>query len=249
MKKILIPLNILSLCVIAVLLLSNKEKTAETLKKENLCDSNICMNYSRGGQLHYLDANMLRMMKNEYKRPTSTSAFASSLRIPTDDADNIWFSLDSLKHFIWEIETKACSTNCSGNNTKLNLGLRIYYARYPSVAGMKATLDLAGLDSKYAEHHTLFMIPTYDNPIDPNMHIDFDPSQYSKSEKKGDCKYRSLNEFNGQILAFGFKIQKKQNKTSPYSIGSTASSTNASTNALNHGGLCPPLICNPGAAF
>jgi hypothetical protein len=251
MKKILIPLNILSLCVIAVLLLSNKEKTAETLKKDEGCDTTICMNYY-GTKFHTLNGTLLQIMAQKYRQAsqkTISNTYTISNRItllgkgiptvaPLKDPSSTWFSLDSLKHFIWEIESQICKNGCQTPST-LNLGIRIYYARYP-LTGKKycpnlqnPISDLSDLPEEFENMHTVFMVPTYDlNQNGITRHIDCDP-QYQFTN----CLPRSINSF-----MEGGKVQRNTSFT-------IMSSFNGSNSAMNHGGLCPP-VCYPGdAAF
>jgi hypothetical protein len=92
------------------------------------------------------------------------------------DARSIVFPIETLKKFIWEIENKVRDIADTGE-----LGIRLYYAKYPDIAAVKANpkdplyKDLHNLPDPFSFHHTLFMVPTYkgDNGID----IDFDPWQ------------------------------------------------------------------------
>jgi hypothetical protein len=81
------------------------------------------------------------------------------------DARACWYSLDTLEKYICLIKKYS-----EGRGLKPDeLGIRFYYAVYPSDAA-----DLA--NPKYISHHTLFMVPTYDT-LGNNENVDFDPRQ------------------------------------------------------------------------
>lgn len=108
------------------------------------------------------------------------------------DARSVWFSLETLKEFVFNIEKSLCNQNC---NQKLELGVRIYYAQYPDIAALRTTYtsiqnglslydDLQDINNRYGKNHTLFMVPTYDKAIPvgkklpiqyDTVHVDFDP--------------------------------------------------------------------------
>lgn len=103
-----------------------------------------------------LELNLLKTMAFNYQNP-----------IPANETRSVWFSLETLKDFIHQIEVKTCNT-CTGN-----LGIRFYNARYPTTGPSASYTDLTNVDAGYAGIHTLFMVPTIDVG---NNHYDFDPA-------------------------------------------------------------------------
>jgi hypothetical protein len=188
-------------------------KTSPT-GQTDVCN-NFCMDYSNDSSYHFIDGDLLRAMADTFqqtRRTISNSAYTGV------DASSAWFALDDLKRFIWEIESKVCKNNCP---ERLNLGVRIYYAKYPytgSNAGNSA--DLKDVPDEFGKMHTVFMIPTYE---DKNGNLDF----YLDSVANGG------------------------NGCRPVAISNNPEDTIGIVTALmagkNHGTLCPPY-CN-GAAF
>jgi len=128
------------------------------------------------------------------------------------DARSAWFSLETLKKFIHTIESQTCN-NKPASCPVPRLGVRIYYAEYPTT---KAGIDSfqqygAAIDYTYAGLHTLLMIPTFD--LDSNVHVDFDPSKIST------CPLTSVFDSAGIV-----------------------GSTITALSAQNHGGLAPPPV-------
>jgi hypothetical protein len=104
--------------------------------------------------------------------------YKSSLGSTSTDTRSAWFSIETLKGFICKIENTNCNNNC---NPKLILGIRIYYGRYPDNPSAApgswkgSNTDYTTLPDSYANHHTLFMVPTYQDDTNPAINIDFDP--------------------------------------------------------------------------
>jgi hypothetical protein len=201
------------------------------------------MNYS-GAAYHYMDGKLLKTMAETYrqgyqKKISNQYAFRNKKLIPfLKDASSIWFSLENLKQFIWEIETQTWKNGCKALPS-LNMGIRIYYAKYPFTGTVTAfgsitnpNPDLAGLPEAFENMHTLFMVPTYDFFDAANQvtrHIDCDP-QYNFTKTPG-CFPVTIDE----IMKDTDKHKYNRNKL-------TAFFPNNSQNAaMNHGGLCPPV--------
>lgn len=159
-----------------------------------------CMAYNNNinPKSSQLELNLLKTMAFKYQNPISAS-----------ETRSVWFNLDTLKKFIFQIEKKTCNT-CTGN-----LGIRIYYGRYPTITTPVSNpfADLNGLDVSYTNIHTLFMVPTIDKP--DGYHYDFDPAV-------------SCNPYE----------YKKMDTTGIYPPGGT---TVTALMAQNHGDACPPL--------
>lgn len=236
MKKFLTYSSIPLLLITGYLLITVKslnEKIAAFEEKNNApgtaCYS--CTNYDSVQPLQKLNAVMLQEMANMYYRNMSSSTLPFSGPFNNTDARSIWFDLDSVKHFIWEVENMVCKNKCSENkaNTMAGLGLRIYYSRYPQTNASSRFTQLGGLPANYTNRHTLFMVPTYDSI--PGEHIDFDPYKFDA----GRCGYLPLQTGTEAAPVF---------ITALAGVMSKPPGAN-SQEALNHGGLCPP-ICKPG---
>jgi hypothetical protein len=90
--------------------------------------------------------------------------------VDNPDARSVWFSLERLKNFIWHVEKQ----NCDSLGYNETLGMRIYFAKYPelNLTG-GGWLGLDEVPKEYSNHHTLFMVPTYQNEKGNN--VDFYP--------------------------------------------------------------------------
>ncbi len=240
MKNVLIFTNLLTLGILGWFYFNgNISLNKMQVPDCNTC-TNICSDYT-GKPINKLEVGMLSYIFNNYKNNVGRTPLTTA-NIANPDASNIWFNLDSLKRFIWNIESNTCGKTCGVNREKLQLGIRIYFARYPKSSIMSSYKDLNSQQLfKFENCHTLFMVPTYDLNL-PNsglQHMDFDPtSTYNKDS----CSFPPIKNIDGiinKIPAF-MASSTVQNRSLPGSL---------STTAQNHGGLCPPLICNPGAAF
>ena len=123
--------------------------------------NNVCMDYSGNPDYTIIDGETVKRMASDYRNTPNL--------IP-DDANSVWFELDDLKKFIWNIEKSVCENRCSSDS--LNLGIRIYYARYPQT-GPGTPAPFTELIPEYQGMHTVFMVPTYDLPGSNNAHFDF----------------------------------------------------------------------------
>lgn len=150
-----------------------------------------------------------------------------------DDANSVWFSLETLKNFIYKIESAACQKGCSD---RLHLGLRLYYAKYPVSNAMGEYDDLQGVDTDFGQHHTIFMIPTYQTDVNSPDHIDFDPWHWGNNP----CKPTSMSEW---FSLLGDKPFGNDNSLI-FSLNEdqyfTTSQGGITPSALNHGDLIPP---------
>jgi hypothetical protein len=149
------------------------------------------------------------------------------------DANSIWFSAETMKNFLWKIEQEACRRGCGES---LKLGLRLYYGRYPTIQGMNDNDDLEALPDNYQQHHTLFIVPTFQDALNPQTHHDFDPWHWGKPG----CTPKSMEEWfsTGNPKPFGAE------KSLIFSMGETQyfkSANGGLTAGMNHGGLIPPL--------
>jgi hypothetical protein len=118
-----------------------------------------------------IDASLAKIMAENYKNDRQKSmVFNNSGITQESDARSVWFPLESLKSYIWSVENKNCLNDACRKEV---LGLRIYFAKYPGLESPEwSTGGLSGLQNAYANHHTIFMIPTYSQN---GSNIDFDP--------------------------------------------------------------------------
>jgi len=226
MKFFLIATNLATVGLLAFLYFNgNIGFSNNRAAKCNTC-TNICADYSGKGITRY-DIGVLKKMSDDDK---NAAGFKK--------ARNIWFSLDTLKRFIWNIEKNTCGLPCGKDNTfSTPLGIRIYFARYPNAAEMKITPDLQNVDPLFAEQQTLFMIPTFDNVLPTGVqHVDFDPTN-TGTFSSINCVFQKIDGSSGQVAALGI------NHPPPPVSGAVNNTT-----AQNHGGLCPP-VCSGGEAF
>ena len=145
-----------------------------------------------------------------------------------DDANSIWFSLESLKNFIWKVETSVCEKKCP---KPLQLGIRLYYGRYPE----QLTNDLAELNPEFAQRHTVFMVPTFQDESNEQVHWDFDPWHWGNDR----CRPKSMSDW---FTAFGNKPFGADNSLI-FSIGEDQyfnEGNGTLSSAMNHGDLIPP---------
>lgn len=164
MKKILIAGNI----ILAAIVIHQACKPIDDSPNAEKCKNVICRDYTSAAWNGTIDAFTAKMISDNYKADTGKKYVWFGSRADTmKDATSIWFSLDSLKKFFWEIESASCMNNC-----KDTLGIRFYYARYPDRETMRG-LGLGAVDH-FANRHTLFAVPTYWD-VARRKNIDFNP--------------------------------------------------------------------------
>ncbi|MDI1256297.1 MAG: hypothetical protein PSV16_09350 [Flavobacterium sp.] len=127
-----------------------------------------------------LNFDLIKEMVNKYRDNQLQSILDSVVRPMHEDAEAIWFDLDTLKDFIADIENLVAD---NPNAPKGKLGLRMYYAAYPtkekwSRPGYEDLADLLQdpVTQRYEKKHTLILVPTTEvegenfdfNPIDEN---------------------------------------------------------------------------------
>lgn len=168
-----------------------------------------CSEYNNVGTIgSKLDINTLKTLAYNYQNP-----------LPGNETHSVWFNLETLKRFIYDIEAKSCS--CSGT-----LGLRMYYGRYPSSIPGPFTADLSSVPNNYGNIHTLFMVPTIDRNVSGTFyHFDFDPASSTT------C---SVYEGKNFIPMAGDTAGVPTYTLAPFGTSVTA------LMAQNHGDACPP---------
>jgi hypothetical protein len=238
MKQVLIVTNLLTAGFLLWLFLGGKilftpQSNSSTTSNCNTC-TNICSDYF-GKSVTKYDVATLKKLVEPYKPGIGN-------KTNTQPAPNIWFSLDTLKRFIWNIEHNVCGIKCGDKNFNAQLGVRIYFAKYPDANIMQGITDLLNVNPTFANQQTLFMIPTFDETDITQApavtkHIDFDPTNRG-TFKSSSCSFQKLDVTSGAVLAFGIPLAP-----APPPQGNTNN-----TQGQNHGTLCPPLTCD-GAAF
>ncbi|MGC4101576.1 hypothetical protein [Ferruginibacter sp.] len=171
MKKILILCNLLLLAVIFFLSCNHDDiKKADEALWEKQCKNKLCGDYEAGSWSGKINAVFARQIADNYQKDIAKNfIWRDGNNTGSEDARSIWFSLETIKKFIWIIESNQCKKNCRDS-----LGIRIYYARYPEAKDPIWKTPGLAPEARYAGHHTVFMIPTYWDPRD-SMHHDFDP--------------------------------------------------------------------------
>lgn len=181
----------------------------------------ICSNYSNK-PMSSLEVGLVHKMTERYMSEQHENIKATI----ADDAHSIWFDLETLKEFVYQLEynTKKNRSTVSSQD----LGVRIYYASYPDKTWNDYT-DLQVLNGKgYEKLHTLVMVPTFRNKAGVNL--DFDPMVETTFDYglKGSDKYSGTKNAN-KISVLSSMPVKSNTGSQPVPIG-----------AQNHGSLIPP---------
>lgn len=182
----------------------------------------ICMNYAKE-PFSKLKVDLIHNMTSGYKQNQLSHIKA----VMDDDAHSISFDLETLKRFIYHIEINAQKNGVS----KDDLGLRMYYSRYPNKDTWSNQYDdLKGFignstTEEFQERHTLVMIPTMRRE---GVHYDFNPlhSETYTEKMSGFEKYQPTNTTES-IPGLTVTIE--------------SSTINNNTTAQNHGSLIPPI--------
>ena len=193
----------------------------------------ICMDYS-ANPMSELAVDLIHTMVDKYKGEQLKCINSHNSSQIKNDAQSIWFDLETLKKFVYHIEkvsiNKAKEKGLPEISSK-RLGIRIYYAAYPNKENWNQFEDLVLFrgqdpDSKvkdYGDLHTLVMIPTLE--IRGNM-ADFNPLDH-------ETYTHGIYDWNGYAYNYGTtRMAALSLKTEKNDDGSTGSQ--------NHGGLIPP---------
>ena len=188
-----------------------------------------CMNYN-DSVYHGIPFSISETLFNQY----SSTQYAKITAGPAglvDDSRSVWFSLDVLKKFIYKIEDTLYRKNCDPNT---RLGMRFYFATYPDAARMLESDYLKALPASYANHHTLFMVPTFDSSVSGNIfHYDFNA-------------FKDINAAGKLTPA----ILRRQKESSDWSTTPTLIlGVTSETYMQNHGEVGPPPSPVEGATF
>jgi hypothetical protein len=209
MKKVLILTNLFWVFLVGVFCLNSCKETTSSSSK-------VVLDYS-GKEFKSLPLASAQLLANNYKK-NYLSLINKTYNI--SDARTIWFSLDDLKNFIWQIEYH--SVNAGAKINPSDLGIRMYYGQYPSETEIKGNASLK-IIPEYGGKHTLFMVPTI---LQDTINMEFDPRALFKKHVPGT---------NNTIQPLFNRGDKKSNF---FNFIQDDEAT-----IMNHGGLCPP--CKP----
>lgn len=177
----------------------NKEKLllSNLIDRSNSSESspcNNCYNVDFAPEaVDYLDLEsvVVKMITNyqanQYQRITNPSTTVSPI---IDDARSVYFSLNKLKSFIFEIERLCCERGC--NEVLGELGIRFYYGAYNNTGSLPT-----GVKPEYKGKHTLVLVPTYSRlETDGTIsHVDFSPDRFTTNDDGTlSCVPESLDE-------------------------------------------------------
>lgn len=173
MKRASIILNIITLSALGIIFLKScpPPKKPNPENQEQGCPTCYPMNCDTS--YHPVKANFVIDLIKNYRdnqwKAINTEAANGHIRIGNNNMDSrsVWFSIQRIKRFIYEIESKVCAT-CS--DTTKHLGIRLYYGQYD--------LPVAGSTNFYDGLHTVIMIPTMQDANGDN--VDFDPEYISE---------------------------------------------------------------------
>lgn len=256
MKNISLLLNLILIALLVYLGCNGKLscKGLETPKPMAYCPPEGCETYKPGEKYGMISYNTARFLAENYAAGEGKKyIYDGSTNTGKLDARNIWFSMKILKNFIAFIESKACEAGC---NEEKGLGIRIYYGKYPRKEDFHLFPDLVGVPDSFENHHTVFMMPTYHDPI-TKKEIDFDPYSLNKN-----CAFKPLDKnlpfFSDmfsllQALSFSKPDMKQQRQpkvpkqdSSTYSVLGVKTmmleyqSSDGTSEQQNHGTMAPP---------
>ncbi len=227
MKNFLVFLVIILLAVIAYLLFFWKDKRDGGMA--GTCNEVHCKDYSGDPMSGLINFTAAKQMADAYAADSGKFYIGNGAVNTSDhDARSIWFDLETIKKFIWNMEDTICKNGCKD----LNLGLRFYYAKYPDSNTIKTSSALAGVKPEFQFHHTLFVVPTYDAGTGATArHIDFDP--WNPGPDK--CKPLSLSDAAKQI-----QLDQRQQQKDQRVLMLIMGGTSGDSDEQNHGDLAPP---------
>ncbi len=227
-RHLILIIALLALSFGAYIYFNPPGNSSDVVTGDRTADTNdICMNYNNQLPTE-LPASLVREMIIKYQQNQLQSITANSLIPIPADAHSIWFDLDTLKKFIYEIEMNVQNKATSPGS---KLGLRIYYAAYPLISkwsqpGYEALQGFLTNPTTmlYEKMHTVVMMPTIQSN---NLYVDFNPADatsYGGFKSMGVDNPLSDSTFTRKILAL---------------MGTASGSSNA-IEVRNHGQLIPP---------
>lgn len=217
MKQILIAIIILLLIVIVFQTCWYKKHCYDTgaiKSPKTFCEDSICFGNDGSALQGMIHNNLAMKMARDYANELGKKyIYNGDVKTDSLDSKSIWFDLKRIKQFIGYIESTLCKDSCLQTD---HYGIRIYYAKYPDSAAMKDYPELDDVPRSYANHHTVFMVPTYWNE-ERGMNIDFDPAKRTTN-----CRLLPMDSTSKDVFGVFFRV-----------AGSTSQEQ-------NHGSLMPP---------
>jgi hypothetical protein len=204
--------------------------------------TDVCMDYSTEAPAT-LTTEMVKSMVTQYGDAQLQSIQSAAVNAVHEDAKSIWFDLETLKAFLYQIEHNALTKDTKIKNE--NLGVRIYYAAYPDNVKMRAMASSQtdpnfSYNPAYEKHHTLVMIPTisdgegenYDfNPLDVNTFNGFVNMPKGGVFSANSSSYVTLSLGTSSVPVV---------PVVPAGVVAGGSATSPGISARNHGTLYPP---------
>ncbi|MBS1772864.1 MAG: hypothetical protein JST82_08385 [Bacteroidetes bacterium] len=229
-SKLTLLLVVTNLLTLSVMLngCDPEEDPANNANKTTTTASNCYPAVTATSGFQGLNALLVYRMAKEYRlRQLSAinSAYYATTSVgatPTDgDARSVWFDMETIKRFIYTVETTTC--NRCGNNSNPRLGIRVYYGTYPDTTDtIWNTSAMAGVDRSFAGKHTVMFVPTYFDSAS-NANVDFDPQFVT-----GNCDFTAIQSF--------YETMKTATlSTTEFTILSSMNGM-----AQNHGDMIPP---------
>jgi hypothetical protein len=176
MKKVLIITNLLSIGLCLFIACNSKTPEAANASSAGRTCTD-CFSPKIANLEGLISYTLAVKMSKEYADDKEKKFVCVNQQLTqTEDARQVWFSLKKLKNYIAFVEQQTCLANC---DTTKRLGIRIYYAKYPTKEYMEnPNHGLTVVPSDYANHHTIFLSPTYYDGVS-KKNIDFDPRTIS----------------------------------------------------------------------
>ena len=178
MKKLLIGTIVALLCIIAIQA-SNQNETGTVLKSspfvlQDTCLTKFCSTIEPGHFTGNISFDLATKMSRAYNSsPGKNMVWNGSQISRIEDASTVVFDLATLKNYIAYVETNVCKRGC--NRKDLQLGVRFYYAQYPSEKAMELDPQLRMVNPAFANKHTLFMVPVYRFTTEKGIFKNFNP--------------------------------------------------------------------------
>lgn len=174
MKRLLIISNVV---LLGIIIISNRGSGQQTsVAKTDSCANKLCQGYLRNDIQEFtsnIDYETAVQLSRSYNADAGKKYICNGSTISrTEDATSLVFDLSLLKKYIWYVESTMCRNGCGGD---VQLGLRFYYGKYPAARAMRANASLKGVDSTYANRHTLFMVPVLRHLFTKEKYRDFNP--------------------------------------------------------------------------
>jgi hypothetical protein len=202
-NQTLIVTNILTavmLVIVSALYIININ-SAKTTGPTGLC-TNTCFSFNPPSTFQGVNGTLAKALVENYRtHQWKTYRNLGPTQLP--DTRAVWFSVERLKHFLYEIEQSACASKCNMSN--MVLGVRVYYGTYPEKEEWRKNeyeLVADGIDPNYAGTHTVVFVPTFFNGT---KDVDFDPKHWIP----GQCQPMPMDSVFNVATTTGFMVPTK----------------------------------------